>query len=339
MRSYILGNDGYNYTAGYFTSNKWINSNKIVLARSQLSDIGQQSREAQLVVLELDTMAVKLICEDLSEWGNYTVFGSRIYYLTKNELKLYDTENGETEILYKTDREIAGSPHITRDGRYISLFSYSDDCGMHCFRFDTELKIMEKIFEKKFRAPFPVANHVMICPTDKDLFFFAHEGNTEYISNRLWLYDHKSKTMRNIAKQSLNENGDISECYGHEAWSHNGEGLYFVKYDLSPEKPHGICYVNANSGHADRLYGKYKYWHVSDSYDGAYLTADTRFPGKESEIVLIHIASGEERVVDIVPTSKTHPCHPHPMISPDNKKIACTSLDSMGNTCVKIIFL
>ena len=71
----------------------------------------------------------------------------------------------------------------------------------------------------------------MICPTDKDLFFFAHEGNTEYISNRLWLYDHKSKTMRNIAKQSLNENGDISECYGHEAWSHNGEGLYFVKYD------------------------------------------------------------------------------------------------------------
>ena len=31
---HTIGNDGYHYTAGYFTSNKWLGTDKLILARS-----------------------------------------------------------------------------------------------------------------------------------------------------------------------------------------------------------------------------------------------------------------------------------------------------------------
>ena len=179
----------------------------------------------------------------------------------------------------------------------------------------------------------------MICPQNENLFFFAHEGDTRYISNRLWIYDHENKSMKNIAKQRLNSDGELADCFGHEAWAPDGSGMYFIKYDLSPSSLTGICFVDAASGEFDILYSEYKYWHVGVSADGRYLTADTRYPGEWSEIILVDRESGEQKLIDIAPTTKKHPCHPPPILSPDNKKIAYTSLDSRGNTCVKITFI
>ena len=106
MKSYILGNDGYNYTSGYFTSDKWIGESKLVVARSLSADIGQISRRAEIVVLDLDTFNTEIICGDLTEWWNYAVFGSYVYYVTQNELKRYNTENGMCEVLYEASDNI-----------------------------------------------------------------------------------------------------------------------------------------------------------------------------------------------------------------------------------------
>ncbi|MBQ9070474.1 MAG: hypothetical protein IJY23_03915 [Clostridia bacterium] len=333
----VFGNDGYHYTVGYFTANKWLDSNNLVAARSKYRDIGQEKRGVELVKISISDKKITVISDNLSEWGNYVVFESKVYYLTENEIRVFDFCDKSDKILYKSAECLPGSPHITADGRYISLFSYNEETHMRAFRFDTKSLKLEEMFGKKFRDPFPIANHVMINPKNENVFFFAHEGDTRYISNRLWLFDDKG--MRNIASQKLNFDGELEDCFGHETWAPSGKGIYFIKYDLSLSEPYGISYVNIETNETKVLYSKYKYWHVGVSRDERFLTADTRCSGKFSEIILIDRISGEEIFVDKVATNKIHPCHPHPTISFDNSKIAYNSVDDLGNTCVKIAIL
>ena len=191
-----------------------------------------------------------------------------------------------------------------------------------------------------FEKPFNVANHLMISPTDKDILFFAHEGSTFYVSNRLWIYDAKTGSERNIAKQRLDRDGNVGDCFGHEMWAPDGNGLYFVKYPCSPIKPCGICYVDVKSGKYELLYSKHKYWHVGVSSDGKFLTADTQYAPHRSEVVVIDREKGREFVVDIPYITGIHPCHPHPQLSPDNNRVVYTALDKEdGRTCIKIAYL
>ena len=180
----------------------------------------------------------------------------------------------------------------------------------------------------------------MISPFDKDLFFFAHEGDCRYVSNRLWLYNAETKKSWNIAKQTLNQDGTLGDCFGHEMWAPDGKGIYFAKYAGSPEPPRGICYVDIETGKYELLYTKYKYWHVGVSQDGRYLTADTQYDPHQSEVVIIDRETGEEFVVDMPYMTGRHPCHPHPQLSPDNKKIVYTALSKEGGrTCIKVAYL
>lgn len=339
LRKVIVGNDGYHYTAGYFTSNKWLSNDEIILARSKKSDIGQNEPCVQMIKYSISSNSVEVLCEDLSEWGNYVVFENKIYYVTDSAIRVIDVESGENNVIYKSYSGVPGSPHITNDGRFISLFSCKPDKPTEVFRLDTSSGELKKCFEKSFPKPFDIANHVMISPTDENVFFFAHEGHTSYISNRLWIYDMTKNAMKNIAGQRLNDNGELEDCFGHEMWTHDGKGLYFVKYYLSLSSPKGIAYVDFDSGKAEVLYSAFNYWHVGVSCDGRYLTADALIPGPNCQIVLIDTQIGSEQLIDIAPSSKSHPCHPHPMLSPDNKKIAYTSLDDLGNTCVRIALL
>ena len=199
---------------------------------------------------------------------------------------------------------------------------------------DTSITLREEI-RKVFAPPFAACDHYMICPTDKDKVFFAHEGTTEYISNRLWLWE-KDKGMRCIAKQYLDEDGNLGDCFGHESWAPDGKGLWFVKYPVSPQPPRGISYVDVEGNQKVAMYGKYNYWHVSCSADGRFLGADTqicKYDGPElpmvseedmklvydSQCCLVNLATGEEKVVIDVVTNSKHPGHPHPAFSPNSK--------------------
>jgi len=122
-------------------------------------------------------------------------------------------------------------------------------------------------------------------------------------------------------------------------WAPDGKGLYFVKYLCLPTPPRGICYVDVQTGKAELLYTGYRYWHVGVSEDGRYLTADTQTGKDYSEVVLIDLNDNSETVIDKAKTNWTHPCHPHPQISPDNKKVVYTALNEKGRTCVKVAIL
>lgn len=326
--------DGYNYTCGYHTSNKWIDNDRIVLARSITAEISSNS---ELVVYTISTDSFSVISNKLNSWLDYVVLKSSIYYLAENKIRRFDIDSGcDTELASFGDLRV-GSPHLTHDGRYMSLFSYSATDGMIAYRFDTESKNLERVFSKQFEMPLPIANHLMISPTEPSNFFFAHEGDTRQINDRLWIYNEQTG-MRNIAMQSVIDGGVPEDCFGHEAWAPDGRGIYFVKYPLSLSVPYGIAYADISGCEYKILYSAYDYWHVSVSQCGKYLAADTIYPGK-SQIVFIDVENNTEELIEITESRKKHPNHPHPTISPAGNKVAYNSIDSRGFDCVRIAFI
>jgi Tol biopolymer transport system component len=310
-----VGGDGYFYTCGYFTANKWIGGSSVALARSRDKEIGKDS---ELLIFNYKSGDMKVVTDNLNSWLDYAVFESKVYCLCGTNICVYDNETGSIEIIYDFGALPLGSPHLTADGKYMSLFSYAPEEGMQAYRFDIKARQLEHIFSHSFAEPRPIANHLMISPTDKNVFFFAHEGDTRFVSDRLWIYDAKSRKARNIAEQRTDKSGFLADCFGHEMWSHDGGGLYFVKYTLSRSEPKGICYVSLDSGIHSVLYSKFAYWHVSISNDGTFIAADTSDEPGICSVVLIDTDSKEETVIERISSRKTHPNHPHPSVSPDN---------------------
>ena len=178
----------------------------------------------------------------------------------------------------------------------------------------------------------------MICPTDKNLYFFSHEGDTRYISDRLWLWSTHLGKAQNIAAQRCDKDGKPLDCYGHEVWSPDGNGLYFVKYRESSDKG-GICYYDVKENTTELLYSGYDYWHVGASSDGRYLTADTRGENGKSKIILIDVTTGRETEIESVKSSFKHPCHPHPIISSDGTVMTYHVLSDSNKTAVRFAFI
>ena len=306
-----------------------------------------------MVRVSLKHGTVEILDDDIND-SEILVYGNYIYSACPEGLKRYDLDANCSELIYKCDyfrgvngieRNVEGKranirgPHITNDGKYISFFIGGKTYCVF-LRFNTETFEAEEIFRKGFRKPFCYANHLMICPENKDLFFYSHEGEAVYITNRLWLYDYKEGIDRNIAKQRLDENGYLGDCYGHECWTADGKGLYFCKYpDISAIQPTGICYVDAKTGKQELLYKKYKYWHVCAGKSRRYITADTQYEPFRSEVVVIDTETGGEFVVDMPPITAIHPCHPHPQLSPDCDKVLYNALDENNRTCVKVACL
>ncbi len=320
---------GYHYSYGYYSNNTWLDDDRIVLAKSKkLYDM----ENAKLVVINFADGSETDLKVRVNNYHAYVVNGKKVYYVFKNNLFCLDTESGKKEKLLEYDR--LSFPHITNDGKYINFDTSTKD-RHSCHVYDVNNRAFYEAFTKDFPPPFNHVTHMMICPTDKDKIFFCHDGDTRYVSNRLWLYE-KGKELRCIAKQRLGENGVLADCFGHECWTSDGEGLYFVKYSLSPEGKTGICYVDLKGNQTDVLYGKYHYWHVCVSPCGKYLVSDTN--DAVSSVCFINMVTGEEKCLQEVDVTWKHPSHPHPCFSVSSERLCYHGLYENKNcvTAVKI---
>ncbi len=314
-----ITDDKYCYTYGYYSNNSWVDDDRIILNRH----LKGEDAKGQYVLIDLENETEEILPIGDNIFTVYTesvVHNDRFYYIkNKTELMCYNVNTREIE---KICDVLDGFhfPHITADGKYINFAYYTPEGMGECYVVDVENKTCEKVFEKIFNKPFITANHMMICPTDKDKIFFAHEGDTFYISNRLWLYE-KERGLHCVAKQNLDENGNLADCFGHECWAADGKGLYFVKYNCSPKGPSGISYVDLEGNQQNAIYGKYPYWHVSCAPDGRLLGADC-MSGEKSFVCVIDTKTNDEIIIAKVGFNWNHPNHPHPSFSPNTKKIA-----------------
>lgn len=350
-----ITDEQYHYTSAYYTTNKWLDRDTIVLARSKNQTIGVRANpfedHVELVKVSLKDGSKTVLCNDALTF--YAVWRDQVFYSNGYALKAIDVPTGAIRTIYENEackafvhsgKEYSGEtlllqqPHLTNDGKWVAMYIPRKDQASIFLRVNTQTGEAENFLEKQFAHPFYQGNHLMPCPENGDLYFFAHEGTTQYVSNRLWLYDCARKEARNIARQRLNADGDLGDCFGHEMWAPDGKGLYFVKYPCSPEPPRGVCYVDAQSGEYELLYSGFEYWHVGVSGDGQFITADT-FANGRSGVVVIDRSDDSENLIDTVDITWQHPCHPHPQLCADNSRVSYTALSDAGRTCVKIAYL
>ena len=322
------------YTQEYFTHNNWLDEDTLIIGEMDQLDRTENGRILRLFLVNLVEGTKKLVVEKTST--AILVYGRTLYHAPEKTLYAVNLDTLESEEIYTFEKKVV-LPHITNDGRYMSFEYHQNGCDGGYVLDLKERKLVDS-FTHPFHQPFPMADHVMICPTDHTKVFFAHEGDTRYISNRLWLHE-KGKGERCIAKQRLDEDGNLGDCFGHECWAPDGKGLWFVKYRESTLLPIGLSYVDMEGNQKNAVYGKYPYWHVGCSADGRYLGADAiakKYDGPriadltdeemeriiECDCCVVDLATGEERSVIKVLSNSVHPCHPHPAFSPNSKWLA-----------------
>lgn len=334
-----ISDENMHYSFGYYAENKWLDGKRLVLMRSNIPEMiydGTDRVKTELIIYDTEIGDADLVDTGIGAFTDFLADRGKVYYVKDGALIVYNPNTCQKKTLFTAER--IGSLHISADGKYISLFSCSPEI-CRFYRVNTESGEGELMFETSFGGEFPYANHGMISPTDKDVLFFAHEGDTRIIGDRLWIYDMREGLARNIAPQNLDEEGLPLDCFGHEAWAHNGDGLYFVKYRESRTKP-GICYADIKGNPPQLLYTGYDYWHVGTSSSGRYLTADTRNLGADrSGVVLIDIKTGKEMLIDAPHVTFRHPCHPHPQLSPDDKFLIYHFQNEYGRVAVKLVSL
>ena len=194
--------------------------------------------------------------------------------------------------------------------------------------------------------------HSTINPKYANVLLYGHEGPSEQILDRVWVYDPSQPIVANQDKNVFiqsSSNGITGDPCGHETWSRNGDNVYFVKYkNAYTQGQHGVYRVPRTGGSATLLNGSHEYWHVACSpkveSTGDWLVADTNIvqesPGVfTSKIVLIDARSAGTGTVRSKQLLKirvlpNHPGHPHPSFSRDGKKISFGVVDDDGNLCV-----
>jgi hypothetical protein len=227
---------GYNYSCGYYSENCWVGDDRLVLSRNKKMPEGHFKGETELVLIDLKNKSEKVLYREGGDFLNYNhlVYGNTLYYVEdKKTLCGINVDTLERKEIYRSTGCIV-APHITADGRYINWSDedYNPEREIWtCLRIDFETGKVIKMFEKGFLPPYKTANHMMICPTNKDLVFFSHEGVTTYVANRLWMASF-GKEPYCIARPRFDDNGNLIDCFGHESWAVDGKGVYFVKYDF-----------------------------------------------------------------------------------------------------------
>lgn len=325
-----LCDDEYNYSQGYYAANNWLDEDHIFLARSKgihegASSSGFDFSHAEYVLVDLKNETETLVLTDYEGHPMHTqgtIHGSEFFYFVGRDLMAHDLVTGARRVVMRGDEADMGEivPNefcLSRDGRYITMQAIGKERSpIEFWIVDTKTGEHEKHTIAPFAPPFWVADHVMINPTNPDLVFFAHEGTTEYVSNRLWLWE-KGKQPRPLVRQRLSEDGNLRDCLGHESWAADGKGLYYIKYPVAGEPPFGIGYVSTEDTFDDPqiLYSAYRYWHVCASPDGKWLAADTI--ESTSGVCVINLETGEEkRLLHVGGPDRSHPTHPHPCFSP-----------------------
>lgn len=360
-----IGDESYHYTSGYFPDNKWVDNETVILQRCKNGTIGYDDNDdVEFVKLSLKDYSMEVVHTDKVYAYFYFVYGNKIYYTDRKCLKVVDIATKAVSVLYEydgyskdtsddkfdfggihigKDKSYLGEPTITADGKHIALRIATSNKAGKMIIINAETGKEEYSFEVVFPMPFYAPEHLMICPTNYKLAYFCHEGTTQYISNRMWLYDDDEKRMWNFAKQRLDENGNLGDQYGHEMWSPDGKCMYVVKYPSSTLKPSGVMYVDVKTGETKPVATGYKYWHICVSSDGKYLIGDTFEPDlsdkTKTEVVVVDLSDGTESVIEVAKTNQRHPAHPHPQMSPMSDKAIYNSLDENDRLTVRIAYL
>ena len=337
-REYIeISDDKYCVAHNYFTVNSFTSDGKSVVLSTFEND-GSTKPPCSYFVLDLESGKSEYIANSKGWETGSVSYDDKLYYSEENRLYRTDIKTKKTDLLWEApeNKKFHGPVSYTNDGRYLGVYWSENEANSTFGVYDTEEGKMNIITEVSFMPPFTFADHGMICPSNPDLMFFAHEGSCFYITDRLWILNTKTGEKHNLFKQRLTDSGANADCVGHEFWKNDGSGVFFCKYAVSPEAPRGIFFCDLQ-GNAKCINSEADHWHAAADRAGLYTVSDTGSAGVESDIMLTNVNTGKAVKIEHVNRWPNHPGHPHPCFSPDGNKVIYTFKKDDGNLAVAIM--
>jgi hypothetical protein len=332
-----VGNPDADTGQNYFTAQTWMADSRHIVVCTDIDE----NKMGRYVRFDTETGAIETVLIDLS-WGCGIVSANDLfYYYVGSAIYEYNlhTQFCRTVCSMETGTQLYGPLSITNDGRKLGIYwKRGDDWVIGTAQVDTGS--VTEVAAPGFQEPYPIANHSMINPQYDHLVFFAHEGKTEHIADRIYVADTTTHEIRNVFRQQRLDTGEHVEYVGHEMWAADGEHLYFVKYPQSPLKPTGVYRVEKWGKEQEFINGDYRYWHVATSPDGRFAVADTIEEGMQvSKIVLINLETRASKLLCELPLWREHPGHPHPMFSPNSNRVSFTFADEDQHLWLGVIDL
>jgi len=230
-----LTSTGNNYHL-YFTENSFDRHKRELIFLSDRASGEDKAPHANprynLFRLNLDSGEIVQLTDEPKGVGSVTKTpDSRlIIYKTGNQLKKLDTETGESLVIYKeTGHYNVGSPSIACNRRYIA-FSRNEDVrvprGPNYAGFKESYYLIKDgritVAYLDGSGWFDVLKdthwlgHFQFCPDDPTLGTFCHEGPWNLVTQRIWLLDFVSHTVRPCYPQKE------EDAIGHEFWTQDG---------------------------------------------------------------------------------------------------------------------
>lgn len=318
-----VGDERAHTAHGYFTASSWRSNSRDLIVSA---NVNPDTHRCRYVLYNTETGGSRVLAENVPYGAGTSASDDRYYYCVGNKILAVDFERAHVSEVCKVDEEmkLIGPVSISSDGKTVSVIGSKEDHTL-VLSVNVPTGRWRIAIDPKFAQPFPSAS-----PVYTDLIFYAHEGMTERIPDRIWVVDADKGEAVNLFKQMLLEDGTVGECVGHEMWSYDGERLYFVKYGVSPLAPKGIYYVTKDGQRWGCVNSEHVHWHAAVSPDGRWAVSDTGPGGTRSRIVLTDVHSGKSAVLCEIDRWKHHPGHPHPSFSPDSSKVSFTYEDESG---------
>jgi len=263
-------------------------------------------------------------------WFDVAAETDRLVVASGCEVWIYDPDGtGQGRCIHRVElpaQMFYPHPSISADGRYVLI-------GVRYPEYYAVLKIEVETGESyiQFKHSWWM-NHIYFSPYDENWIGFCHEGPCEKTRDRVWGW-HAVQAPEGRCLFDQNWGNPARELWvGHERWCFHAPTALVVAYGGSPGEPRGVYELSAE-GKRPRLVSQgNRYLHVNVSHSGRYAVVDTSGPhdlagrGWEnaqhiSDILLLDMASGEQRWLARSKVDARHPYHPHPVFSPDEKLI------------------
>jgi oligogalacturonide lyase len=236
-----LTNRGINFHL-YFTDNSFdINENEIYF----VSNRGQEEKEIfNLFRMDLESGIMTQLTDDPEgiEVGRITKTPDSEYiaYITGQKLRLLNTKTGKNEVLYEEDRMLLQNIFFSCDKKTIG-FARNEDVSALPDGGPNYAGFKDKMFATKdgrvsminldgtgFHDVFRDTHwlgHFQFSPDDPDIAMFCHEGPWNFVQQRIWLINMRTKEIWPCFRQKE------SDCVGHEFLAQNGDIIFDNRRD------------------------------------------------------------------------------------------------------------
>jgi len=270
--------------------------------------------------------------------------GSRMALIADNRAHIMDlTRPGLMTEVYKPPQgaSVDALCSLRGDGQKLLLREQRD--GLNCaLEVDLNTGQVKQLFAYEWHA-----NHFHYCPHDENWIAFAHEGRTEDIPDRCWVWHAEHAPNGRLAFDQASEKEGVLLCVGHERWCFHDVSAHVVAYAVSPAGKRGLYEIYGDGRPAQLRWHSDVLWHCTMDATGRYAAVDTTgpfrsepFSEEEYELHTNHWRSVDSvkqpTVVDVVlldlhqkrslhlaeAWTAVHPYHPHPAISPDGRWVA-----------------